>query len=296
MNPRIFGAVVFGVLLVCGSFAYTHFNRAEIESTPTGLVVAKSDQPLRNYIGSNDKNNNGVPDWQEALRTEEPIKLDSIATSTYEAPTTVTGQFAVDFFQQIVQNKKFGEFGDTPEELIAQANSDLVRDAQSDTLFSRGDIIILPNTTPELARTYANEIADITIRNGIPADTPNEVLILERAIQRSNPEVLNELDVIIDSYQGMVIEMKRTPVPNELVNEHLDLLNVYQIILTNVEAMKLAFEDPLYTLLRLQRYQDDATKLFFAFTGVFDAAYEAGARFDQTDSTERVVSFPSSIE
>ena len=285
MNPRIFGAIIFGLLLVGGSFTYTQFKRVTTADAPANLVVAKSDSTGRNYISTGDTNDNGLPDWQEALRTTEPLQLDALATSSYEVPETITGQFALDFFQDFVQNKKFGEFGDTPDELIAQANSDLVREAQSDILFTRSDIVIIPDTTAELARKYANTVADITIKHGIPRETPNEVLILERAVQQSNPEALKDLGVIVASYEGMIADMKVTPVPEGLVAEHLDLLNVYQMILTDVTAMQLAFEDPLYALLRLQRYQDDATKLFYAFTGVFEAAALAGAKFEPSDST-----------
>ena len=287
MKPRIFGAIIVGVFMVVGSYAYTNFWVPE-ETEEAQLLVVEPSTPLRGYLATKDKNGDGVPDWQEALRTTEPLELNQLSTSTYEVPDTLTDQFAIQLFEDMIQSKSFGEFGATPEEIIARAGSDLTQQAE-DTLFTRDDILIRDDNSPEALRTYANTVAAVTLANGIPADTKNEALIVERALQLDDPTVLEELTVIIDSYAGMRTSMLETPVPSTLVKEHLDLINAYHAIHVDVTAMSMTFSDPLYALLRVQRYQEDATGLYYAFTNVFKEAYDAGARFEPNDITLEVV-------
>ena len=287
MNPRVFGAIVAGVILVVA--AYVHTQSFSSESTQTGeLIVGERNTIARGYIATNDQDEDGVPDWQQALRTTDPLELDELASSTYTTPDTLTDQFAVDLMNQMIQSKQFGEFGDSPDELIAKANDDLVAQA-ADTLYTTGDILVSDTDSVSAIRNYANRVAAIALEFGIPADTQNEVLILEKAIQTNNAGVLTELTVIEASYDNMIQAMLVTPVPKPLARQHLDLINAYHAILKDVQAFAAAFEDPLLALLRLQRYRDDATGLYYAFTGVFAAAYEAGARFETGDTTLEVV-------
>lgn len=287
MNPRIFGATVAGLILVVGAYVETRVLVEPI-TQEASLIVGDSQTLARGYISTSDQNGDGVADWQEALRTTEPLRMDEMSTSTYEIPDTLTDQFAIELFQDMVKSKSYGEFGDSPEQLIDQASEGLLAKA-ADELYTRDDILISNDTSAEAARVYANAVAQIAIDHSIPKETENEVRILEKALRQNDPAVLTELDVILASYEGMLTAMLKTPAPANLVKEHLDLINVYYAITNGIKAMRIAFDDPLLALLRIQRYKDDANGLYYAITGLFKQAYRQGARFNPDDPTLQLV-------
>lgn len=291
MNPRIFGALIVGSGLVAIAVIGTRFNILgdnQPAATNAQMNVVASAEPLRQYIPTKDSNNDGVPDWQELLNNTEPLQINESAAD-YQAPDTLTDQFAIEFFEGYVRNKGFGAFAEEPDQLIAQASDNLVAQAQ-DTLYDTGSINIIP-TSPNLVRTHANAVAQIILDYPLPVGTENELLIIERAIVQDDESVLAELDPIIAAYTGMIEDMLSTPVPSNMVKEHLDLLNAYQGIRNTILGMRNSFADPLMGLLRVQRYQDDANGLAIAITNLFEAAYENDASFVAGDAVFSIVMF-----
>ena len=57
-------------------------------------------------------------------------------------------------------------------------------------------------------------------------------------------------------------------VPEPLVDAHVELLNAFEAILTDIEAMQVAFSDPLYALARIRNYENDGRALFTAFQNI----------------------------
>ena len=173
-NRRIVGAFVIGTALVVGAYTVSNFGESKQHvaargniDPDAGLVVGQA--PIRPYIGTKDQNNDGVPDWQEALRNTEPIYLEEIETETYEIPDTVTDQFAVNFFESYVRAKGFGAFGGTQEDVIEKNLRELEVAAQDELIGPEAvDAVITP--TPDNLRTYGNAIARILLSGEVSSE------------------------------------------------------------------------------------------------------------------------------
>lgn len=253
----------------------------------SGLVVTTRTSQDRTFITTTDTDNDGIPDWQEALHRTEPIAIEA-ASSSYEIPDTLTDTFAIQFFQEMVRAENYGAFGSNPEEL-AEFATDQFSDKAKDVLYGTSDIILKKDTSKTAAREYANTMAQIVIDYSIPADYPNEIQILRRAYDTNNPDVLDELDILIAGYKGMVERSLATPVPTAYVKEHLDLINVYKAVLTDLEAMKLAFSDPLFTMVRLKRYEEDAATLSIVALNLYKQLLLDGVTFAATDPAAQFI-------
>ncbi len=96
----------------------------------------------------------------------------------------------------------------------------------------------------------------------------NEASILAQALEMNDPEILIRLIPIRESYEHILADSLLIPVPQSLAEVHLDLVNTYEAILTDIRAMEQAFADPLYTLARMKRYEDDALALVYAFANI----------------------------
>ena len=285
-QKRIAAAVIFAAGLVSVAL-FMRSDRPETviseESTAVSVVAA----PDRQAIAEKDSNNDGVPDWQETLQVTAPIDLEA-ADDTYTPPETLTGQFAIEFFQDMVRAENYGEFGDSPEELVASAGSDLVQKAY-DVLLDRRDIIILEDNSKESLAQYGESIARIIVSAPV-TDTDNEAVILERALRNQDPNELQKLEGKLAAYTYMLEETLKTPAPSSMTKVHLDLANTYQALIVDIKAMKQAFDDPMMALLRMKRYQDDADGLYASIMNIFNSLILADVSWQENSIVFEVIS------
>jgi len=275
-TKRILISLLLGIALVAVSFLASNYNKNTL-SASDAISVIKAAQ-VRSPIKTTDKNQDGVPDWQESLLVTEAVKLSASSTS-YKTPETLTEQFAVDFFQDIVRAENYGAFGDTPEELVSQA-SEALAGKVTDILLSVQDINIQDDNSIQALSHYGEEIARITTLNrGDISD--NEAVILERALRNQNAQELIVLDTKISAYENILKETLALAVPSTLQKEHVFLANSYQAILSDITAMRNAFVDPMLTLLRMKRYQDDAQGLSVALESIYTSLLNNGATWPQ---------------
>lgn len=263
-RKRIAGAFLIGGALVAVAFV---MGSQKGTSGQEGSVVAATIE--RSHINIRDTDNNGIPDWRDALKTTQPIVLNE-ATSTYEKPKTVTGRFALDFLKDMFRSKMYGSFGASPEELVADATTQLA-EAAEDILFTEKDITTIEAQSEETLKAYGNHVAEIALSS--VGGEENEVLILQDALRYNEPDRLQGLDPIAGSYAEIVERMLQTPVPARYVKEHLDLLNTYNALLEDVLAMQKVYDDALYTFVRMKRYQDDVLGMRNAIAQLYDALY-----------------------
>lgn len=274
-QKRIAGALILGAAVIAGALFIRSGSSATQPSADATILVTAA--PERIAIPELDKNGDGVPDWQEALQTTEPLNLGD-SDIDYEPPDTLTEQFAIEFFEGMVRAENYGSFGDTPEELVTSASNRLAQSAY-DTLLSEKDIIIKEDSSNEYLTMYGESIARI-IQTSPRSINENEAVILERALREQDAAELKQLDEKINAYKFMLEETKKIPAPRLAVKEHLDLLNSYQAMLSDITAMQNSFNDPMATLMRVKRYQDDASGLYISVVNLFTKLLKSGARWE----------------
>lgn len=291
MTTRTKGAILIGIALVAAALVLSQYRTVPVaaprEATlePPRIVTEPG---LREYIPPTDSDGDGIPDWQELLDQTEPLDVPQ-ATTTFDEPDTLTEQFALDFFQNYMRNQSFGDFGQTPDELIAEASDELVAEAQ-DELRTAEDVTVISGGAATI-RSHANLVARAISNATLPEGTRNELEILEEAVARNNADMLEELNPIILGYSSIINEMELTPVPRSLLKEHLDLLNTLVAIRNDIAAFRNLYDDPMLALLRLRRYEDDVRGLVAAYSNFFEAAREQGAAFQPSDPVYTVYEF-----
>ncbi len=272
-NSKVLGAFVIGFGLVAGSYVITHFGGSTQTVSKEGVYSVATQPENRTYISATDNNQNGIEDWQEEFVTDAPLDIESHpkqASSTYTMPDTVTDQMGIQLFQAVMESKARGNVGPDKAKIIADTASLISKTAIKDTVYNTNNITVI-ESSPEAIRTYANTLAAIIINNDVPAGTEGELQILKQATQMNNANELKKLDPIITMYKNLRDQTLKTPVPRGFEKQHLDLINVYQGMYATLDGMKLVFTDPVISLLRIKRYQDDATGLSNALTNIYNA-------------------------
>jgi len=291
MENRTKGAVVVGLALVVATLIIVNHNRSvALPINQPALVVAPTlavGSPKRQPISITDENQDGVPDWQELLNNTTPLAKKE--TASYTPPETLTGQFAVEFFESYLQNEQFGEFGQ-PNSVVIERATDSLWQAANDTLYTEADVVSYSGRPADITR-YANALAALIDSHQLPAGTSNEGMIVEEAVVNEDEAVLAELAPIVAGYEALLLGLKQLSVPEAMVAEHLDLLNSVQALSNGVSAFATLATDPLNALLRLKRYQEDATGFVYALIAVFEASARLGEGFGLNDPVHKVYQF-----
>ncbi len=275
-QKRITGAILAGTAIIAGALLLRDTSDPLAAATViNGEAVVVTTAPKRSAIPISDSNGDGVADWQESLQKTEPIAVSQNASSSFDAPDTLTEQFALEFFEQMVRNETNGEFGKDPQAFVSAFNGALVNQA-SDELLGRDDIRTTDNNSPSTLTQYGEAVAVVMNRHNEESNE-NEAVILERALRDGNAAELAKLDGKIQVYSNLLKDTAALEVPNRVAAEHLALLNAYQALLTDIAAMQRAFDDPMKALLRMKRYQDDATGLTMAISNLYTALLDNGA-------------------
>ena len=117
-------------------------------------------------------------------------------------------------------------------------------------------------------------------------DLPNlegELFILQDILASNDTSRITELNSLAEAYKRNRDAVLATPVPAFLVKEHLDLINTFHAIYKDIEAMAAAVEDPAFALLRLKRYEDDATGLGLALENMLMGLVDYSELFSAND-------------
>ena len=277
-NLRIGGATLLGVVIILGALY------VENEKTKGAAMVGNivSTAPERQYIDTTDSNSDGVEDWKDGI-TDKIFKSIETPTSTlalrasesYTPPTTFTGKFSEAFFTDYMEGKVGGTDIQDKDALINNAIKAIEENTKSKIYTSR-DIIIIPDSMESL-REYGNRIAEIIQRQ--KGNGENELFILKRAVETGDPKALDALVPITNAYTDVLRDTLLVPAPQSLVQNHIALLSAYEAVLTDVSAMGQVFSDPLYTMARVKRHEDDAMGLFYSLKNIATALVSKGIAY-----------------
>lgn len=272
-------ALGVGIILVTGAF-YVGASDETVE----GDITVVAEPPQRTYIPPKDTDGDGVSDWaEELLNDREAISEQLDSEEPYVPPSTLTQKFSIKFFQDYLYSKGFGEYGDSKEELAEKAIEVLGNEAR-DNIYTIDDIVIGLDDSPEALRQYGNKIAEIVSLNSQPTkNNQAEMEILNQAMETRNHAKLAELDPIIEAYRQYFEQTKLVPVPPSLVQQHIDLVNVYNAVLNDLLAMRLVFEDPLLALLRVKRYPDDVGGMVYVYYNIDRVLRREGITYEDDE-------------
>jgi hypothetical protein len=103
--------------------------------------------------------------------------------------------------------------------------------------------------------------------------------------------MLEQLEPLASMYQKLRDEALATPVPERFATDHLNLINAYHAMYQNLNNFKLIFDDPLVALLRIKRYQDDATALALILNAMYRNAAPFESLFTEDDPATVFIAF-----
>lgn len=296
-NPKIVGSVLIGCAIVGAAYVLSNFGQVQRPITGGGQVAAITTAgpgPARPAITVVDSNDDGIEDWREEFLSANPVVIDPTNASTYTPPDSVTGQVALNFFQDTLQTRGYGPFAPTQEEIIAETIA-AIEPAAKDQIIDTNSAIII-ETTDTTIYTYANAIMQVVIDNNQP-DLPSDLVMLETLLaDPGNQTLQSQLASKGEAYHRMRDMTLNVPVPDRFLKEHLDLANSYNAVARNIDAMAESMQDPIVSLMRVKRFEDDATGLWLSFQNLFLALEPHAGLFTADDPAVLLVAFSPNLQ
>ena len=284
ISPQIIVATVFGVCLVFAALLAGTYTNPKLQAG--SLATIEQTALAREAIDLQDSRR-GIENWRDSLYRGETLHLSTSTNAEYREPDTLTGQFAVDFVEDLLISKTYGPLGADRDRIIDRSIAQMLNETK-DAMVTRQELTIVP-TTPESIRTYGNTASDIITEHNV--ESISEIDLLDRALRQNNHEDFRKIEVLSRMYQAMRNEYIATPVPEAFVQEHLDLINVFHMLHAGLRDMATALDDPMRALLRVQRYPDDAAGLYYALQNLALSLTAHVDVFDTSDSAALFTAF-----
>lgn len=278
-HPRIIGASVLGFALVAGAYVLANFG--EPRTAPPVPATSQS-ASVRVPLVVTDNDNNGIEDWRDNFITTEPIIIEQ-TESDYTPPDTLTGQLGVNFFQNVVYARGYEGLGQSDEEII-ENTVDVLTQETAVNLYDTTDITILTEWSEQDIINYANGAALAILNNNLDElELENELFILEDIIKNGEKERVTELETLATVYKNTRDDTLSLNVPGFLAKEHLDLINSYNAVYSDVDAMTESIDDPAFAFLRLKRYEDDTLGISYSLQNMYKAVAPYAGLFASDD-------------
>ena len=284
-RTKILTAFLLGFLLVATAFYVSRYDPLGFNAQGPAVTSIPS---KRTHIPIQDSDSDGIPDWQAELIDSEPIVLP-VASSSYNYPETLTGQFGIEVFKQVLYAYNDGTL-EEKEEAITNAAIATLAEKAKDELYTADDIQTVNGNDTELLKNYGNLIAYIALV--YPTDIDNEMTVWKDILDTANNERTQDFEPLIEAYTNMTNQMLAASVPTDYVEEHLYLLNSYNALQQDVRGMYQLYTDPTYALVRYKRYENDLASMHNALSILYSKLYlNDNIRWDKDAPVFDIVSF-----
>ncbi len=272
LPSRIFiTKVVILIVLALVVFLITKIPAVLKNKLPGGKTSTKG-LLVRDFVG-NDANKNGIADWEESLWGLDP-NADGASNKEYilakkgklngglsvsQEPLTDSDKMAREIFA-IVMSLKEGGVDDT--QILQKASEQIgekIKLLDLPNIYAFKDIASTGSTRPKVIK-YKQSIG-MEVKKCQDRGIGGELNLIALALNHKDKSLLDGLNQIASVYISCAQELSTIPVPLEMANMHLALLNNVNNTGQTLIQFKVVFDDQINALSAIITYKkySDAT-------------------------------------
>lgn len=302
---RVLSATLFSSVLIVGVYLVVRDVR-----TPS-LVQASTESALLQAIATKDSDGDGLPDWEESLYGADPRVTDSfylgmtdgqavsrglvvpkaiaeipMASSTAsvdsESPPTedsLTATFAKIFFSLYLSAKQSSADGNLSEQDMQNVASNALKSLSSSIApspdFKFAKDLKISGSGVDAFKVFAISAEEVLSKRSSNA-RKSEVLYLQDAVEKNDTVALSFISTIAKSYRESAIGLSILPVPTELKEVNLVLINALMRLSKITDDFTRVGDDPLTTILAIQQYPQAILSVGNAFIRISRVYADAG--------------------
>ena len=235
-----------------------------------------------------DADQDGVLDWEESLFGTDPTKkqtTDGIPDSTAIAKLksqavneqgesllksgegqetenlTETEKFSREFFSTIATLNQTGAMDQTTVDKLSESLALHIQNSPQRKVYELPDIKMINKDDVQTVKTYDEALDNIYKKYPVKTSAVNvlqKFVIDEDAV---NVEVLSELNPIIDQTKKIINALIKISVPQSLATLHVSFVNGLEMVVENLEDIKLYDTDVIVSLSGISQYQKNTATL-----------------------------------
>lgn len=283
--------IFLAILLVGGSFVFAEYRNRQAKSIyKAPEVSASSLDTSAQYI---DTDGDGVPDWEEVLVGTNPNDPKSKSTKATSTPTikdlTKTTEkldpidvVSREFFARYMELRQLGISSDKlNQQELAQKTIDSIKFVEAKP-YVMSDILVNTITSKESIKKYGNDMANVFKKYFV--SSRNEGVIVKDALQKKDPEILKELDPVIESYKNIVSGLLKTEAPKSMGTMHLDLVNVMNSTLFVMQSFRKTMVDPIAGVQAMSQYLIVQKKFFDSLKAIQSYLIYSGITYTSSET------------
>jgi hypothetical protein len=258
----------------------------------TRIAAAESTDAVLKAFAAKDTDNDGLPDWQEALYGTDPnnphsvdptltdgeavakglVKpkfstnlsstqtaqqvLDSIPGPT-PADNSLTAQFSQQFLEQyqvVLANNGGQALSPDDEQTIITNLMQQFGTEASARLASQYTTLSVHTSNTESVTAYAAAVEQILKANDVPKGSSDPVSLMEALIQNQDDTASPKLKVLAKTYTSIATHLAQISVPTSLAGDHLALMQSFDAMGNATGAVVNYQQDPVLVLGSLSIY------------------------------------------
>lgn len=291
-SKKLVAVILVIVAIVSGAFLWSRWkeNGKEDLVFNRNTGTQNSVKSLVETISQQDSDEDGLPDWEEALwKTDaknpdtdadgtsdgEEVKLgrnpakkgpgDALEKDIAVLDTTAVGTpdqkslnetdiFMRELLAKYFELKGSGNTSSRSLEELASLMSDelLTTGISSANTYRATDILMKSDNSPTSLRSYGEAMGKIFAEEPV---RESELQVLSRVLESGNPDELEMLIRYQKEYSALVKKILSVPAPPALASAHVGLLNEIGAIASSVGAMSDVLTNPIRSLSGISQYQ-----------------------------------------
>ena len=246
----------FIVLIICSGVIVSLWLLLQTPKEPLAPVKNVATVSTEAYINIDESN---YGDWKKVLTDiDQKTQQTTILTknSTQSNDTTLTSQMARDFFSQYLILKKGGQAvtQDEVDKIVENTLSLPEYTKSTGPVYTIFNLHVNQKKDVETVKKYLNDLQQMIENRKINDNNDEPMAITGKAMRENKEGVLVKLDPIIIKAKGVISDLIKMDVPADATNLHLSLLNVTSDMLSNLEAMRASFIDPVRAFVGFNKY------------------------------------------
>ncbi len=201
--------------------------------------------------------------WKKILtqidsKNEKVVDLTKNNEEVFEE-TTLTAQMARDFMSQYLLLKGSNESlsGVEVDNIALSVLSTKEYLQTGGAVYILSNLNMADNSNLSVLNNYKNSMT-VIIRNLLGKIKVEPHLIVAKAVSENNEVILTALDPMIKAARVAIEELLIVQVPIKGSKTHLELVNSLSKVLSDVEAMRVLFVDPVRSFAAINQYPTDA--------------------------------------
>jgi len=191
------------------------------------------------------------PNWQDEL-SGVSAGTEIIQTEDETASKTTTDTVSESLVSNYLALKQSGTLtSESAQKLIDQTVN---YTSQTATSIKTPQLNVIADNGKQTIISYGENLGNI-LKNNKSAQGKNEITILEEALNKKDPQKMEELQEAIDNYQKVADQMAKMPVPEIFVKAHTDIVIGMETIILGLKEIKNVLNDPIMGIQGLKDYQ-----------------------------------------